>query len=233
MNYLKKLLLSFMPDVPVPVQERRSSVRLNTDLEVNLVMGEERLAAQVVNLTFTGLSLEVDRSLPEETEVTLCREAFGPPFNGTVMWCKKNEAGNYLVGVECELDEEKLVESWLEPALTQAGFEASYVGERRKLVRIPGRVRCEIVDPDGRSHEGFMRDLSLGGALVECPHQIESGSTVAYTTYPLGKLPTLQGQAVVRTVRRRESDGDWLLGLQFAQAQDEKIRSYMARLLSS
>ena len=188
----------------------------------------------MANLTFTGLCLETPKLLPEGTEVTLCRDAFGPPFNGTVMWSKKTEGGKFLAGLECELDEDKLVESWLEPALVQAGFEAAYVGERRQLVRVPGRVRCELTElGGGATLEGLMLDLSVGGALVESGEEIAAGTKVKYKTHPIGKkIPALEGEALVKSTRKRAS-GEWLLGLSFEGSDNEKIRTYMGRMLSS
>lgn len=234
MNFLQNLLKSLFPEEAVPLDERRSSVRLNFRFEVQVKTSTETLEAWVINLTFTGLCLEVPEMLPEGTEVTLCRDSFGPPFNGTVMWSKKIEGGKILAGVECELDEDKLVESWLEPALVQAGFEASYVGERRQLVRVPGRVRCELTPlAQGATLEGLMLDLSLGGALVENGEEVATGTRVKYKTYPLGKrIPALEGEAVVKSTRRRAS-GEWLLGLSFEESDSEKIRTYMTRMLSS
>lgn len=234
MNFLENLLKSLFPDEAVPIDERRSSVRLNFRFEVQVKTPTETIDAWVANLTFTGLCLEIPKMLSEGTEITLCRDAFGPPFNGTVMWSKKVEGGKILAGVECELDEDKLIESWLEPALVQAGFEASYVGERRQLVRVPGRVRCELNRLDGGAGlEGLMLDMSLGGALVESGEEIAAGTKVKYKTYPIGKkIPALEGEALVKSTRQRAS-GEWLLGLSFEGSDNEKVRAYMGRLLSS
>jgi hypothetical protein len=234
MNFLENLLKSLFPEEVVPTDERRSSVRLNFRFEVEVRTQSETFKALVSNLTLTGLCLEVPKLLKEGTELTLCRDTFGPPFNGTVMWSKKIEGGKILAGVECELDEDKLIESWLEPALVQAGFEASYVGERRQLVRVPGRVRCELTQPDGGGVlEGLMLDLSVGGALVESGEEIAVGTKLKYKTHPIGrKIPALEGRALVKSTRRRAS-GEWLIGLSFEGCEDEKIRAYMNRMLSS
>ena len=234
MNFLENLLKSLFPDEAVPTDERRSSVRLNFRFEVQVKTPTETLEAWVANLTFTGVCLETPKLLPEGIEVTLCRDSFGPPFNGTVMWSKKTEGGKFLAGLECELDEDKLIKSWLEPALVQAGFEASYVGERRQLVRVPGRVRCELTGLDGgETLEGLMLDLSVGGALVESGQEIAVDTKVKYKTYPIGKkVPALEGEAVVKSTRQRAS-GEWLIGLSFEGCDNEKIRAYMSRMLSS
>ena len=234
MNFLENLLKSLFPEEAVPLDERRSSVRLNFRFEVQLKIGSETYEAWVANLTFTGLCLEVPKLLQEGTEVTLCRDSFGPPFNGTVMWSKKTDGGKILAGVECELDEDKLIESWLEPALVQAGFEASYVGERRQLVRVPGRVRCELTPVGGgKTLEGLMLDLSLGGALFEGGEEVAAETKFSYKTFPIGrKIPALEGKAVAKSARQRTS-GEWLVGLSFEGSDGDKIRAYMNRMLSS
>lgn len=233
MQLLKNLLNRFFPDEPLAVDERRSSVRLSFRQEVSLKTPQGTFEAVTHDLTFTGLSLEMKRALPGGTEVTVHRDSMGPPFNGTVRWCKGKPEGDFLLGIECELDEEKLINSWLEPALIEAGFEASFVGERRRLLRVPGRVPCELTGPAGSVHQGFMLDLSAGGALFEGDQELAEGESVSFKTSPRGDaVQPLSGKALVKSARATEN-GKWMVGLNFEQTDAQTIQANMKHMLSS
>lgn len=231
MKFLRKLLEQLQPsEEPLPINERRSTVRLSHRVDVSVQAGDRYYPATVVNLTFTGLCLEMKIPLDEEQDITLHREDLGPAFNATVIWSKPSSVGKmHLVGVECELDEDKLVDSWLEPALIQAGFEARYVNEQRKLIRVPSDVTCDIA-VDGESlGEARLLDLSVGGALVELLFEPRRGSLIRLQAPPLGKLPALRREAKVASARATDQ-GSWLCGLQFEASDDEEIHAYMESL---
>jgi len=233
MNFLKKLINRFVPPDSVPTDERRQSVRLTFRVPIEVKTKSETISASLVNLTFTGLCIEVERPLAEDQELTLVRDDFGPSFNGTVIWCKRMDAGKYLVGIECELDEEKLINSWLEPTLVQAGFEADYVDEKRELVRVPGRVPCRMTSAEGEElGDGQMLDLSRGGALMECPFEMEEGCEVSFRTAPLGKLEPFEGRALVSSARKKEN-GRWMCGLKFKGVSSEEVEPYMKFMMRS
>ncbi len=233
MRFLKRLVQQLLPKESIPTDERRESVRLNFRVDIKVQVGDDVYPATVVNLTFTGLCLELDRPLEKDSDLTLLCEDFGPSFNGTVLWAKALKSGTHLVGVECELDEDRLIGSWLEPALIQAGFEAEYVDERRRLVRVPGRVKCELRTLEGELYgEASMLDLSLGGALVDCAVELPTSVSLKFQTFPYGDLPALRGVAKVASVRPTES-GTWLCGLRFAESSNRDVELYMAAMLGS
>ena len=233
MNFLKKLISRFLPPEAVPTDERRESVRLNFVVDIEVKAGEKTIPARMVNITFTGLCIETETALEEGQNLTLIREESGPSFNGTVLWCKPRDEGKFIVGIECELDEDKLIGSWLEPTLLQAGFEANYVDEKRKMVRVPGRVECELSSLSGaKLGEAKMLDLSRGGALMERNSPLAPNTKVHFATQPLGKLKALKGHALVKSSRQR-TDGIWLHGLLFLDVEVSDVEPYMRTMLAS
>jgi hypothetical protein len=231
MKFLKRLMERLLPDDPVPVDERRESVRLDFRVDVTVLSGTEEFPATVVNLTFTGLCLESASSLSEDQEVTLKRDDLGPPFKATVLWTKPLEEGGHVTGLQCELDEDRLIESWLEPALIQAGFEAKYVDEQRQLVRVPGKLSCEMRSLDGDTcHPVELLDLSLGGALVEAGRELNSGDSFKLKTVPKENLSPLEAEAMVTSVRATQA-GKWLCGLRFINSRDDEVRACMKSML--
>lgn len=222
----------FLPSDSVPTQERRESVRLNFRCAVDVKVGEQLYSASMVNLTFTGLCLELQTPLEEGQELELLREEFGPSFRGTVLWSKKAK-DRYLVGVECELDEDRLIGSWLEPTLIQAGFEAEFLDEKRLVVRVPGRVKCKLETLLGESMgEAYMLDLSRGGALLETERELVPQTSVKFETAPLGGLPPLQDTAKIVSARSTDQ-GTWLCGVRFQEENEKKIQPYMDSMLAT
>lgn len=227
MSFLRRLVSQLLPAEDIDLDERRDSVRLNFSCPVEVVAGQRSLEGEVLNLTFTGLCLRLPEALEADTELTLKRDEFGPAFNATVLWNKKKEQG-YLVGVQGELDEEKLINSWLEPTLRQAGFEAEYVDEKRQLLRVPGRVPCTLSDSDGRSlGQGELLDLSKGGALLESQAPLEKDQELRFQAQGLGALPPLEGTAKVVSVSGNRT------GLAFVHVHETRVRAYIKEMLTS
>jgi hypothetical protein len=206
----------------LPVVERRSSVRLNHRIDLNVQLEAAVIPAVLVNLTFTGLSLNVTRELEVGLELTLIREDLGPSFKGTVQWCQKEEQ-DYLVGIECELDQEHLIDSWLLPALEEAGFKPEFACEQRKLVRHPSHTLCILSDGKGTTYyDVLMLDLSLGGALVECHHEFAPGASFKFRT----EKPGFCCQSIVRSVKQHESL--WHCSLEFQEPHEQDLKAFLS-----
>jgi PilZ domain-containing protein len=205
----------------LPLLERRSAVRLNHRVELNVQYETQVLPAVLVNLTFTGLSFKVSRELETGTNVTLMREELGPSFNGTVLWSRKTEQ-DYLVGVECELDEEHLLNSWLLPALEEAGFRPEFASEQRRQIRHPHPTLCVLSDGEGTTYYDIsILDLSLGGALVKCHQELTPGTSLKIRT----EKPGFSCQSIVRSVQ--EKDSMWHCSLEFENPDEQELKDFL------
>lgn len=190
----------------------------------------------LVNVTLTGLCMEMEQPLKANQLVSLTRDDFGQPLEGVVLWCRKRRSVNgYTVGIRYQADQEALQASWLKPALKQGGFKAEFPGEKRKLVRVPGRVACEIKGLTGDTYTpADMLDLSLGGALIESVLEFPIDLSVAFETAPLGGLPPLTGIAKIASCNKdRFSAKLWRCGLRFTESKPEDIRKYLKTMLAS
>lgn len=231
--FFKELLRRLIPSATVPQDERRETIRLQCEVNVVLAAGGEFYSATLVNVTLTGLSLELESRLKPEQSVVISRDDFGPPLQGRVVWCRPAENG-HQVGVEYEGDQSKLSGSWLQPALRQTGFQAELDDEKRKLVRIPGRVACKLKGLTGETYtEAEMLDLSHGGALVESAIELNEGLTIAFETFPLGGLPPLEGIAKIASSRSEQGSDKWRCGLRFTESKAEDIEKYLQAMLAS
>lgn len=229
------ILRFFRPDRwGLPVNERRETTRLRCNVGVLLRAGEDHHFAKVVDVHSSGLCVELDSPLKTDSSVTLSRDDFGQPWKAKVLWChKRPKSIGYRAGVSYPSEPEMMRASWLQPALKQAGFRAEIPGEKRKLVRIPGRVGCQLKGLTGEVYvEGEMLNLSLGGAKVEAPMEFPLGLTVEVETVPLGGLPPLQG--IAKIASRQEPDGTdlvWSYGLRFTESKELVVKKYMASML--
>ena len=232
----RDLLNLLRPAQAVPTDERRETVRLQCRVNALLRAGEAMHFVSVVNVTLSGLCIEVEGPLQPELSVSLARDDFGPPLAAKVLWSKplKRGAKNHLVGLQYDADPEVLRASWLQPALKQAGFKAEFPGEKRRLLRVPGRVVCQIKGMTGEAYtDAEMLDLSLGGALVESPMEFPLNLTVEFETVPMGGLPPLKGVAKMASIQKANEGGKWRCGLRFTESKEEDIREYMKSMLAS
>ncbi len=236
--YMFRDLLNLLKPSPlIPTDERREKIRLQCDLHALLRRGEDFSFVRVVNVTLTGLCLELDDSLKVGEPVSLSRDEFGPPLDADVLWCEASTPGSegrgYRAGLGFQADYHRLRLSWLKPSLKQAGFEAELPGQLRKLLRVPGRVDCQLKGLTGEAYtDAEMLDLSLGGALVESPMEFPENLSVEFETSPLGGLPPLKGLAKIAS-RQRSEDGKWRCGLRFTESKPDDIRKYMGSMLAS
>ncbi len=231
----RDLLNLLRPSLPtLPTDERRETMRLRCEMGALAKVDEGMHFVTIQDVTLTGLQLEMDTPLKPEQTLVLTRDEFGCPLEATVMWCEPGKDGKrHRLGLRYQADHDMLCRSWLKPALKQAGFQAEFPGEKRKLVRIAGRVDCELKGLTGETYTGAeMLDLSLGGALVECGMSFPEGLTIEFETSPLGGLPPLKGLAKIASVQPLE-EKRWRYGLRFTESKPEVVQKYMAGMLSS
>ncbi len=232
----QEILRFFRPESwDLPTAERRGLMRLRCDLGVLLKASEALHFAKVVDVHSHGLCLELETALKADQAVVLSRDDFGKPWEAKVLWCRKKPKSTlYRAGIGYPSDPEMLRTTWLQPALRQAGFRAEIPGEKRKLVRVPGRVLCQLKGLTGEAYvDSEMLDLSLGGAKVEAPMEFPVGLTLEFETAPLGKLEALKGVAKIASAQAPQRDDLWRYGLKFSEVKEAVVKQYMASMLRS
>lgn len=232
----RELLNLLRPSPDIPTDERRDTMRLRCKVGAILKVGQDLHFVHLVNVTLTGLCMDVEIPVKPAQRLELTRDDFGEPLQCEVIWCKKRRGGNgYRAGLRYAADQAALTSSFLRPALRQAGFHAEFPGEKRQLIRVPGRVACQLKGLTGEKYtDAEMLDLSLGGALVESGMPFNEGLTVAFETLPMGGLPPLRGIAKIASVQQQDAlDGKWHCGLRFTDSVPEDVRKYMKSMLAS
>lgn len=214
--------------------ERRDKIRLRCGIRLNLGTSKGLQDALVVNVSSTGLCVEMDAQVKPKAKVKLHKSQFGAALSGYVAWCRPATSGphRYQVGVIYEANEEMLGKSWVVPALEALGYSWEDDSEKRKLARIPGRLGCFIHCFDNNMHfPGTIVDLSLEGALVEGQWPLPMGEEIRFATDSLADLAPLKGVAtVVNQHCVEESPPKWRSGLSFRKGNTALTLKYVNAL---
>jgi hypothetical protein len=162
------------------------------------------------------------------------RDEQGDPIEAKVVWCRgMRGAAKYQAGVTYLSDKEALKSSWIKPALKQLGFTVGRIGEKRKLLRVPGRYRCLLKSMEGDTYAtGELTNLSIGGCLVESEVELPLKLTLRVKTDPVGGLEALNGVAEVRSCKRNAHTRNYQCGLRFVEIDEALVKRHMAVMMS-
>lgn len=231
----KGLMNLLAPVSGVPSDERRDTIRLTCSIDVAMNAGGKSYPATVVNVSLTGLCLELDAKIKAQQAVVLEREEFGQPLEGQAVWCRSSRNNSkHQVGVMYKVDQQMLRASWLTPALKQLGFKSEMISEKRKLLRVPGQLECQLKGMTGDTYtHGKMLDLSVGGALVEGEVELPENLQIQFEIEPLGSLKPLEGVARVVNCYRESEEENWRCGIRFTEVDDTLVRRYLKALMSA
>lgn len=192
--------------------ERRHSLRVPCKWAVTLKTPEaEVLTGTAVDVSPRGLQVQwngnVSLTRGSTVEVGSSTQG-GEPCHCQVRWVRR-QGGRTLAGLAFE-NLDQLPRSWVHPLLLKA-FPRRLEQRRYSL-----RIRCKLsgqVNAPGGSFPVTVRDLSIGGALLEGPQPLQEGCTVELVLGPWAPLPALT--LVGQVQRLQKPKGTYLVGLRF------------------
>jgi hypothetical protein len=140
-----------------------------------------------------GSLVELSSEMEQEGRAVTCR----------IEW-KKAESDGILTGASFQDSGDTLSHSWLIAELKAIGVEAVQTAVRRRGVRVicdaPALFTCKA---DRR--EALIRDLGLGGALVQCSGPaLKAGDSTRLEFGPVGDLGKIALNGQVVAVYERE-----------------------------
>ena len=231
----KELLNLLKPGFGTPTDERRDTIRLGCRIPVLLKMKSTMVEVKVINASLTGLCIELENPLKPKTKISLHRDEFGDAIEAKILWCRAQRGSSkYHAGVTYLSDSEQLKSSWIKPALKQLGFTVGRIGEKRKLLRVPGRYRCFLKSMAGETYaNGELTNLSIGGALVESDVELPLKLKIRIKTDPVGGLDALTGVAEVRTCKKNPKTRQYCCGLSFLEIDEQLVKRHMAIMMSN
>lgn len=213
------------PVTPSLPSQNRRVVRLRCNYPVTCSMLGKRFTAQVIDMGLEGLRLEVPHKVERGQLVALRYE--GPTtcydydtVQARIVWARPNPSGEgTLAGVAYINPSPYLERSWIRHLLRVFDLDKLSVHDRRRDVRMPVSLEARVAATE--THEdAWIRDIGLGGALIECATEYLVGTDIR-----IG-LSTADGEAVlleanvVRATRTRFNEA-WLLGVRFVGPSDE------------
>ena len=230
----KELLNLLKPGFGTPTDERRDTIRLGCRIPVLLKVKTAMIEAKVVNASLTGLCLELEKPIKPKVKLSLHRDEHGDPIEARVVWCRGMKgSAKYQAGLTYLSDKEALKSSWIKPALKQLGFTVGRIGEKRKLLRVPGRYRCLLKSMEGETYTtGELTNLSIGGCLVESDVEMPLKLKIRVKTDPVGGLEAITGVAEVRSCKHNSKTRNYLCGLRFLEIDEALVKRHMAIMMS-
>lgn len=217
------------------LDERRLTARVTCKYPVSCRTKAGAMVGDVLDLSANGLRLATDRSLRKGEKLKVdpprgLREA-GEAVTGVVRWCRRRGDNSYQVGVSLVPG----AKSWVGRALRELGLNPDAPRERRRFIRVSGKLEVELRDDGNPVLTGELLDLSLGGALVRCSSKLSKRAQVRMRVSSLAGLSPLDLVAVVKEVSEPERGG-YTLSLQFSrpsEGQQKELGRYLASLIRS
>ena len=134
-----------------------------------------------------------------------------------IEWAKKEGNDMFSLALTFVDNVETLRRSWVKPILVKA--LKSRAAQKRKLLRVTANMPAGLL-VDGKGYDGKIRDLSVGGAKLECFTGFREGTYIALTVIPLKPAPPMPLKALVR--RCTLVLGTYEMGLAFLLDERDK-----------
>lgn len=191
--------LKALVEPQLPLEERRLSGRLDTELEVNYTTEQNKPdRGTILDVSRRGLRLQTRMPLSRGMTVAIQApdklQEFFSAVTAQVMWSSKTEGG-YVSGLLLPPGIE-FEESWVASVMQQLGYHISSF-QRRKFVRadseLPGTLLLDAQPPISVT----VLNLSMGGASVATDIVVEQDTAFRLQLGPHADLPELEITGVV------------------------------------
>lgn len=220
-------------------QERRVTTRVDCCYPVDCDLEGARFPGSVTNMGLGGMRLLSERELERDSTLHIYSHEPGwGSLAARVVWSRPRTEGSddFETGLIYRDGLKELDNSWVKAALQHLGFESSSLYERRRTLRATTSLQAQLAVA-GRPYPCVMRDLGLGGALVETPSQILGIQDRAAVTLEVN-LPEKQILFAHVVYSRLLPSGHQQHGLCFDpdrhnQAQARLVEGYLEALHSS
>jgi hypothetical protein len=228
-----------MKETKLPkTQERRVTTRVDCCYPVDCELAGQRFAGTVTNMGLGGMRLLSERELEREGSLMIFSHEPGwGPVAARVVWSReRNGSDDFETGLIYRDGLQELDSSWVKAALQHLGFESASLYERRRTLRAATSLQAQLAVA-GKPYPCIMRDLGLGGALVETPSAILGIQDRAAVTLEVN-LPDKQILFAHVVYSRLLPSGHQQHGLSFDpdrhnQAQARLVEGYLEALHSS
>jgi PilZ domain-containing protein len=190
-----------------PLERRRGVERLDCSIESICVSSEQRWESVIINLGVGGAELLHPDYVVLNTRLALVPKTHLIPVTGRVTWVLPQEIG-YRVGLCFDSDPEHLSRSWVADTLLELGSAFLLKRAPRRYVRVATDVPSCLITDDGRQIEVVLKDVSLGGCLLQSSEPFDFEEITL-------RLGSVDCRGKVVNLRERPDDG-WSHHVNFA-----------------
>lgn len=224
-------------ELPTP-EECRQTPRLLCQYRANARYQGRDFKVSVVDIGATGVGLECEQEVPRgETfaiSYPLSNEFVADnAVDVEVAWCRRRqEDGKILIGARYTSDAQRLQSSWAWVLLDELGLGRNTAYQKRKQLRLATALKAELRDSESGHFltRGKVANLSVGGALIESPDPLRSGSRVLALIGPHLDYPTLSIHGNVLSSRDGDEENH-LHSLQFVDVSKEQMKNLEKTML--
>lgn len=217
----------------LPPQNRRV-VRLRCNYPVTCSMLGKRFTAQVVDMGLEGLRLEMPQKVDRGQLIAIRYE--GPTtcydydtVQARIVWARSQPNGStMLAGVAYINPSPYLERSFIRHLLRVFDLDKLSIADRRRDVRMPVSLQASL-DATELHEDAWIRDIGLGGALVECKSDLPLGTDICICLTTADAEPVAFDANVVRKSRTNFNEA-WLLGVRFTGPSEDN-HSHVGRVL--
>ena len=191
--------LKALVEPQLPLEERRLSGRLDTELDVSYTTEQESSGRGTI-LDVSRRGLRFQTRMPLSRGMTVAIQApeklqeFFPAVTAQVMWSSKSDLG-YISGLLLPPGIE-FEESWVASVMEQLGYRISSF-QRRKYVRASSELNGTLFLDAQPPIKVTVLNLSMGGASVSSEIVIEQDTTFRLQLGPHADLPELEISGVI------------------------------------
>ena len=173
--------------------ERRLEPRARCSMEISCLAKRGRFPITALDVSRSGVRFSCGRKLTLGQNLRL-----QPPGGlggqsiqvvGEVVWCRKVHRGHYQAGFR--FTESLSGKDWVSRLLDELGLSEAPPTQRRKHLRVPTRLPVSLRTQNGETQSAILKDMSLGGALVEVPFELPGQGIVRLKVGPLPNVGLL------------------------------------------
>ena len=242
---LKKLFGSLLGGSNEPAQqnhapnfeERRKATRRKCELSVEANHARRSFQAVVVDLSAGGAqvicpaNLKVKINSPIKLTYYDGSDAYKiQTIECSTIWKRVSADGTtQSVGVKF-VDQKSMGKSWVKPIMQEIGFRPNNIREQRKMCRVGCYLKASVKLPGFQGVVCKVKNIGLGGLLLELPKPLRAGATVTVVTAGDDNLPANSYDGIVRHQQHPDPSAPFAHGLSFTGLTEEQktdIQSFM------
>jgi hypothetical protein len=218
------------------LKEKRDIPRLVINIKSRAQIDNRAVFLKIVDISLGGVKVECgtklmkDQSFPITVEPYTKFLASGDYSVKTLMvkvaWCRKAaDEKSFTAGLLFIDSVKNMEDSWVYYIFHKFGEKRVLSLQKRDYIRVPTKIYIVCTDTHERVKQGIIKNISIGGVMVECGKEIPVAETLQLIIGPYKQFkPFLLKGRVLRN-SYFESTENWLVALEFADMTSKDYKN--------